>query len=588
MRSGAPFAAAMVGLCVLSAVVAHGERPQRLERLAQQAARARGRLERIPASHRGRLSAGAQNYMHRAQQWSQVEAKLRALGGPGAPAAPRLSVAGRRMAAPSPGPAMSSSLTGGRVSDPWADAATSFLAGFTQSETSTAWCGNVAVVAFNDSGSLLPSLAAGGGGSFNGYSRSTDEGATFKDLGFLPISNPDAELLGDPVAACTDARTFYYASLHLDFGSSTTGASVSKSTDGGVTFGDPVAAVAKSLDSHFIDKEWMAADPTNSQRLYVTYTDFDFSGDTCGTDGNGDPIFRTGIELVKSIDGGGTWSPPLDLATSCGDDGEQGSQVVVDDHGRVFVAWEHFPAGVPYNEIRLRKSTNQGASFSSPVLVSQTIPVGGNGGRQFLQGIIRVVEFPSLAVDRSRGPQKGNLYVSWNDGRFASIPDGLAADGVYAFSDVLFVRSTDGGASFDAAPTRIHQGSSTTFTDQYMPALGVDKEGTLGICYYDRRRDDTNFFIDRRCARSDDGGHHWEGTRVNHTSFPSTQFQDFAIAFGYQGDYDTLTGDFLKRSSGLLGAYADNTLGSQDVKSNRLSGDSDDGHDDLDDHRERR
>jgi len=327
------------------------------------------------------------------------------------------------------------------------------------------------------------------------------------------------------------------------------------------------------------------ADPSNPKKLYLTYTDFDGSGLICGTDPvSGDPIFRVGIELVRSSDGGNTWSSPIDIATSCDPDGEQGSQVVVDDRGRVYVAWEHFPASVPNNEIRLRKSTNGGASFASPVLVTKTIPVGGNGGRQFLQGIIRVTEFPSLAVDRSRGPQKGDLYVSWNDGRFAAIPDGLAFDGVYGFSDVLFVRSTNGGATFDASPTRVNRGSATTFTDQYMPALGVDKEGTLGICYYDRRRDDTNFFIDRRCARSDDGGRHWESTRVNRKSFLSTQFQDFAIAFGYQGDYDTLTGDFLKRSSGLLGAYADNTLGSQDVKSNRLSGESDDDDDDDHDH----
>ena len=153
---------ATVGFCVLCAAFAHGERPPRL---GQQAARVRGRLERIPASHRSRLSAGAQNYLHRAQQWSQIEAKSQTLGGPGAPAAPRLSGAGRRMVAPSHGPTTPSTLTDGRVSDPWADAATSFLAGFTQSETSTAWCGNVAVVAFNDSGSLDPSLAAGGGGS---------------------------------------------------------------------------------------------------------------------------------------------------------------------------------------------------------------------------------------------------------------------------------------------------------------------------------------------------------------------------------------------------------------------------------------
>ena len=567
-----------VGVCLLSAAFARGKQPESLERLGQQADRARTQLERIPASHRRLLSAAAQNYFHTARHWSQMEAKLRSLEGPGAPATSRPSATlTSRTQVPSQGLAAPAILTDGRVSDPLADAATSLFAGFTQSETSTAWCGKVAVVAYNDSGSLLPSFLSGGGISFNGYSRSADEGATFQDLGFLPVSSPDVRLLGDPVAACTDPRTFYYGSLLLDFGSLTSAASVSKSTDGGVTFGDPVKAVEKSSDTHFIDKDWMAADPTNPNNLYVTYTDFDDSGSICGFDPNGDPIFRVGIELVRSIDGGDTWSAPLDIATSC-DVGVQGSQVVVDDRGHIYVAWLH--GLMPNNEIRLRKSTDGGASFAPAVVVTTTIGVGGPG----LQGIIRSNEFPTLAVDRSNSPQNGNLYVSWNDGRFASVPDGLADDDVYAFADILFVRSADGGATFDAVPTRINHGSSTTFTDQYMPALGVDKDGILGICYYDRRRDDTNFRIDRRCAHSEDGGRHWASKKVNRVSFLSTQFQDSDVAFGYQGDYDTLAGDFLKRSPGLLGAYADNALGSQDVKSNRLrAGSDDDRGDDPDD-----
>ena len=146
--------------------------------------------------------------------------------------------------------------------------------------------------------------------------------------------------------------------------------------------------------------------------------------------------------------------------------------------------------------------------------MTDTIPVGGNQGRQFLQGIIRVVEFPSLALDRSSGPSRGTLYVGWNDGGRVTIPDAIALAGIYSFSDALLVKSTDGGASF-GAPTRVNRGSSTEFTDQYMPAVGVDKNGDVGVCYYDRRHDPSNFLIDRRCARSADGGDHWTSQQVN-------------------------------------------------------------------------
>jgi len=56
--------------------------------------------------------------------------------------------------------------------------------GVTQSETSTAVCGNQVVVGFNDSGSELQTLTFNGGLSFSGVAVSSDGGVTFKDLGF--------------------------------------------------------------------------------------------------------------------------------------------------------------------------------------------------------------------------------------------------------------------------------------------------------------------------------------------------------------------------------------------------------------------
>jgi hypothetical protein len=126
--------------------------------------------------------------------------------------------------------------------------------------------------------------------SFNGYSRSTDRGHTFTDQGYLnPGPDPSNFLEGDPVVTCTDESTFYQSSI-FETGTSTD-ASVSKSTDGGQTFGNPVAAVLKDGFFHFIDKPWMAVDPSNKNNLYVTYSDFDFSGTVCP--------FRVGIELAR-------------------------------------------------------------------------------------------------------------------------------------------------------------------------------------------------------------------------------------------------------------------------------------------------
>src|SRR5262249_50794248 len=78
-----------------------------------------------------------------------------------------------------------------RVTAPAADAGTGGQN--TQSETATlALPGNVVLTVFNDSGSFV-----GTNRCFTGYSRSTDGGASFTDMGILPGNN-DA---GDPVLA---------------------------------------------------------------------------------------------------------------------------------------------------------------------------------------------------------------------------------------------------------------------------------------------------------------------------------------------------------------------------------------------------
>ena len=168
------------------------------------------------------------------------------------------------------------------VSDNSTDLDLSGLAGFTQSETSTAWCGNSVVVGFNDSGSFLQTLVFGTGGvSFSGAAYSSDRGATFKDTGAMP---PGADVVnfleGDPQVACTSPSNFYYAQLFATETASTeplSSVGFSTSTDGGATWSDPIPVVQKDGFSHSIDKEWMGIDPSNPKRIYISYTDFDFT-----------------------------------------------------------------------------------------------------------------------------------------------------------------------------------------------------------------------------------------------------------------------------------------------------------------------
>jgi hypothetical protein len=504
---------------------------------------------RMAEARRKGLSGAARNMLHLAERWNEVA--------PGLRTAPRNARALRGMAttsAPAAGPVRS-------VSDPSTDVAFSSFSGFTQNETSTAWCGSNVVVGFNDSGSLFESLLFGTGGlSFDGLARSSDRGRSFQDLGFLnPGADLDNLLFGDPVVACTDPETFYFASIF--FTDAATAISVSKSTDGGATFQAPVVAASKDDTNHFLDKPWMAVDPTDPNDLYVTYTDFDdsLSSSGCGSDS------RTAIELVRSTDGGASWSDPVVIDEVCGDEFDQGSQVAVGPSGEVYVAWEFFGEDFATRELRIRKSSDGAATFGPSIKVADVACVGNCF---LLQGAFRSgFELPSLAVDRSDRATRGNVYLTWHDGGSLTVSDALS--GAYGVADVLMSRSTDGGSTW-SPPTRVNDNPDPVpggfGTDQYQPAIAVDRKGTVGICFYDRRMDPANFLIDRFCALSADAGASWKkNKRVTTRRFSATPGQDLLLDPAYMGDYDTLASDFTLGNAGFIGAWGDNSRGNPDV-----------------------
>lgn len=471
------------------------------------------------------FSNNALNLVNLSRRWNQIEPLLRKAASQPRQAAP-LAIA-------------PSSLTK-QVSNPAYDYTLSQTVGFTQSETSTAQCGSQVLSAYNDSGSYVETLAVlpRTGLSFIGYAQSYDGGKTFIDKTFLTPGTSTSNFLGgDPVVGCSNANTFYIASLFQ--GSTGYGISVSKSTNGGFNFGNPVVAASRGF-SNFLDKEWMAVDPTNPNRLYVTYTNF-------GT--------RTSIELVRSIDGGLTWSTPVVIAESPSYSSYvQGSQVIVGPEGNVYVAWQDVPSSGP-SRLLIRKSINNGGTFDPAVTITNVTRIGSIGR---LKGNFRVNEFPSLAVNRTTGA----LYVTWNDGRTNNTPD--IYSGTYYYSDVFFSSSTNQGSNW-STPVRVNNnseptGSTSLGSDQFFPAIAVDKTGKLAVCFYDRRNDATNLLIDRYCATSTNNGSSWINTRYTRQPFRPIVGVDRLINTVYMGDYDTLATDFTTNLSGFVGAYADHSL----------------------------
>lgn len=472
------------------------------------------------------------------------------------------------------------------VSDSSLDYLFSRNSGITQSETSTAWCGDNVVVGFNDSGADVRTfIEQVGGSSFSGVAVSHNGGRSFVGLPFLnPGSDPGTFLGGDPVVVCSDPSHFLYASLlsHATFDNNgnllavQTGIAVNRSSRGGLLWDPPVTAVVKDGSFNFLDKEWMAIDGNNPKNVYVSYTNFaDRSTDPAcpplpPTGHDIGPVIR--VEIISSKDGGASWSSPRVLARLCDTgnfDNLSGSQVVVGPSGEVYVAYSRESPGM--SKQLIRRSTNGGQTFGKPVVVGEGAMASAVGS--FLQGGFRFNGFPGLAVDNFPGPNRGSLYMVWTDASRNSVPDFFTFQAKpYAFGDIVLSKSRDGGKTW-TTPTVVSP-VPDNFTgagrDQFMPEVAVDVGGNLAVCYSDRREDPRNFLVDHFCSVSHDQGGTFEDIRETQSSWAPGHFTDALINPRYMGDYDGVSSDATGSRPGFFSSFQVQTNGNPDVFGFRL------------------
>ena len=321
---------------------------------------------------------------------------------------------------------------------------------FTQSETTIVAFGDTIVAGFNDSGSFAS------GDHFTGWSRSTDNGATWTDGGRLPDS-PFGDV-GDPSMARDNTMgRIYFAALGLTLENTIP---VFRSDDDGATWQAPINGTPGK--SGLQDKEWIAVDNFSGDgngNLYLVERDF----------GAGNAIY-----FFRSTDGGSSFAPNGGTLIV---PGMQGAFVTVSPDHSVHAFWYDGA------KIKVRKSTDHGLTFAAPVIVATFVDPGGINGDLGLTGVLnggqsvhfRSDKFPHVAVN----PVSGNIYVAYDD-------KGTGADK----ADIFFVQSTDGGVTW-SAPTEVND--DATITDQWSPSIVVSPSGdTLGIFYYSRQDDTAN------------------------------------------------------------------------------------------------
>lgn len=410
---------------------------------------------------------------------------------------------------------------------------------------------------------------------------SQDGGASWEGPFQAPYLLDDLGTGGDPVLAFDRQGRLFMTGISIGLEEFTVGPfalfslvssmSVARSDDGGFSFPATYSSARSDVNTDklstdrqgrvrgevsvgFLDKPWLAVGPNpkdpTKDIVYVVYTDFETVYEPLYVD----EILtlsaretRTTIRLVKSEDGGMTWSKPLAISPTVretygegdGNPGEgealgtrrvvQGGNVAVGPDGSVYVAYfdstndESFKG---QGEIYVARSTDGGATFSKPVVASSFNEVPFRPRTNNFR--FWASSFPQMAI----GPQ-GDVYIV-----YAARPSDKNADD----GDIYLVRSQDGGKSF-GRPRRLN--ADETSRTQFFPTIAVSPKGVIHVMWGDTRDDRAQLRYHIYYTRSEDRGENWgfeikeqnlKSGDVRVTDFPSNPNKGFPGG-QFIGDY---------------------------------------------------
>jgi hypothetical protein len=219
---------------------------------------------------------------------------------------------------------------------------------------------------------------------------------------------------------------------------------VAKSVDGGRSWENPVAIARDPIANGFNDKGTITADPLDPQEVYAVW-DRDFEADQTQSGMVEAPAY-----FSRTTDGGESWEVPRAIYSAPGVStiGHILSALPNGDLVDIFARTVHASNGQSDADIALIRSADGGRTWSDPTRVASIAgaPLRDPFSSFPIQPTEELATLPSVALDSVTG----RLHVVWQDARFSDgdhidIAYSASADGGRSWSEPVKINATENG-----------------------------------------------------------------------------------------------------------------------------------------------
>jgi hypothetical protein len=301
---------------------------------------------------------------------------------------------------------------------------------------------------------------------------------------------------GDSHLVFDNSGNVYFSGLGFDRLTPPNTVAVNKGTfdsAGNLHWGSPVFIGQTTSPSTLNDKPWSAVDTHASSpfqgRVYVSWTRFIFKAGTGA-------YVQSPIIFAYSADGGQTFSNPQLIAGNV--IYSQGSHVMVGPDGTVYVLWDGDTKFGPFDSTWMVKSTDGGVSWSKPIDIAPLVDISSPANTVF-----RVNSFPAGDVAPNGDVYAAWSTEALNTATAYGV-DSTCFSPANCHAAVYWSKSSNGGAAWTtpllafASSTRTAIGYPVTQpvgggtlsapasqpVDTFFPAVAISSKGNVYISAY--------------------------------------------------------------------------------------------------------